>query len=106
MNIHEYQAKQLLAKYDVPIPVGDISYKTHDAERVAKWLDVPERAAGISLADPFTEYVMRSSANTIVTRPMARMLASKQRCVSTTPLGLPVLPEVNWSIAGSSASAL
>ena len=39
MNIHEYQAKQLLAKYDVPIPVGDISYKTHDAERVAKWLD-------------------------------------------------------------------
>lgn len=39
MNIHEYQAKQLLAKFDVPIPVGDISYKTHDAERVAKWLD-------------------------------------------------------------------
>ena len=39
MNIHEYQAKQLLAKYDIPIPAGDIAYKTHDAERVARWLD-------------------------------------------------------------------
>ena len=25
MNIHEYQAKQLLAKYDIPIPAGDIA---------------------------------------------------------------------------------
>jgi succinyl-CoA synthetase beta subunit len=39
MYIHEYQAKQLLSRYDVKVPVGDISYKTHEAERVAKWLD-------------------------------------------------------------------
>jgi succinyl-CoA synthetase beta subunit len=39
MNIHEYQAKQLLAKYDVKVPLGDIAYRTHEAERVAKWLD-------------------------------------------------------------------
>ena len=39
MNIHEYQAKQLLAKFGVNVPVGDISYKTHEAETVAKWLD-------------------------------------------------------------------
>ena len=39
MDIHEYQAKQLLAKYGVPVPVGDIAYKAHEAENVAKWLD-------------------------------------------------------------------
>jgi succinyl-CoA synthetase beta subunit len=39
MDIHEYQAKQLLDKYDVAVPVGDIAYKAHEAENVAKWLD-------------------------------------------------------------------
>ncbi len=39
MNIHEYQAKQLLDKYDVNVPIGDIAYTTHEAETVAKWLD-------------------------------------------------------------------
>ncbi|MBZ5699445.1 MAG: ADP-forming succinate--CoA ligase subunit beta [Acidobacteriia bacterium] len=41
MDIHEYQAKQLLAKYGVAVPVGDIAYKAHEAENVAKWLDEP-----------------------------------------------------------------
>ena len=39
MDIYEYQAKQLLVDYGVKIPVGDIAHKTHEAERVAKWLD-------------------------------------------------------------------
>ena len=39
MNIHEYQAKQLLAKYGVKTPPGDIAYTTHEAEAVSKWLD-------------------------------------------------------------------
>ncbi len=39
MNIHEYQAKQLLAKYGVCVPAGDIAYTTHEAEAVSKWLD-------------------------------------------------------------------
>ena len=39
MDIHEYQAKQILAKYGINVPVGDIAYQTHEAERVAKWLD-------------------------------------------------------------------
>jgi len=33
---------------------------------------------------------------------IARMLASRLACVSTTPLGLPVLPEVYWMNAMSS----
>ena len=39
MNIHEYQAKQLLAKYKIPIPAGDIANRALEAEAVAKWLD-------------------------------------------------------------------
>ena len=37
--------------------------------------------------------------------PMARMLASRLAWVSTTPFGLPVLPEVYWISAGSSGPA-
>jgi hypothetical protein len=33
---------------------------------------------------------------------MARMLASRLACVSATPFGLPVLPEVYWMKAMSS----
>ncbi len=39
MDIYEYQAKQLFADYGVAIPDGDVAHKTHEAERVAKWLD-------------------------------------------------------------------
>ncbi len=39
MDIHEYQAKQILSEFGVPIPPGDVAHKTHEAERVARWLD-------------------------------------------------------------------
>jgi succinyl-CoA synthetase beta subunit len=35
MDIHEYQAKQLLKGYDVPIPEGGVAYTPREAERVA-----------------------------------------------------------------------
>ena len=38
MNIHEYQAKQLLAKYGVPVPGGHVAYTAPEAENVAKSL--------------------------------------------------------------------
>ncbi len=38
MNIHEYQAKQLLAKYGVAVPRGGVVYTAADAESVAKEL--------------------------------------------------------------------
>ena len=40
MNIHEYQAKQLLAKYGVAVPKGGVAYTTQEAEGVAKELKV------------------------------------------------------------------
>ncbi len=41
MNIHEYQAKQLLAKYGVAVPRGGVAYTRPEAEAVAKDLGGP-----------------------------------------------------------------
>ncbi len=36
MNIHEYQAKQLLAKFGVAVPRGSVAYPAEEAEEVAR----------------------------------------------------------------------
>ena len=41
MNIHEYQAKQLLADYGVAVPRGSVAYTTPEAEAAAKELGGP-----------------------------------------------------------------
>src|SRR5260370_18068218 len=41
MNIHEYQAKQLLRRYGVPVPRGDVAHTPQEAEAVAEELDGP-----------------------------------------------------------------
>ncbi|MCA1939564.1 MAG: ADP-forming succinate--CoA ligase subunit beta [Caenispirillum bisanense] len=41
MNIHEYQAKQILAKYGVPILEGGVAYTADEAATVAKQLPGP-----------------------------------------------------------------
>jgi succinyl-CoA synthetase beta subunit len=38
MNLHEYQAKQLFAQYDLPVPKGDVAYTVDDALQVASTL--------------------------------------------------------------------
>ncbi len=38
MNIHEYQAKQILAKYDVPVPRGQVAYTPQEAVHAAQGL--------------------------------------------------------------------
>jgi succinyl-CoA synthetase beta subunit len=38
MNIHEYQAKQLLAKYGVAMPKGAVAYTADEAEKAAQQL--------------------------------------------------------------------
>jgi succinyl-CoA synthetase beta subunit len=38
MKIHEYQAKELFRKYDVPIPEGGVAFTAEDAEAVADGL--------------------------------------------------------------------
>ena len=41
MNIHEYQAKTLLAKYGVAVPKGGVAYTAEEAEKVARGLSGP-----------------------------------------------------------------
>ena len=41
MNIHEYQAKQLLAKYGVTVPRGGVAYTAPEAKDIAKDLGGP-----------------------------------------------------------------
>ncbi|MBI1775658.1 MAG: ADP-forming succinate--CoA ligase subunit beta [Proteobacteria bacterium] len=41
MNIHEYQAKQLLAKFGVAVPRGGVAYTPEEAEKVARELGGP-----------------------------------------------------------------
>jgi succinyl-CoA synthetase beta subunit len=41
MNIHEYQAKQLLAKYGVAVPKGFVAYTPDEAEAAARQLPGP-----------------------------------------------------------------
>jgi len=36
MKIHEYQAKQILAKYGVPVPRGSVAYTVEEALQIAK----------------------------------------------------------------------
>ena len=38
MNIHEYQAKELLAKFGVAVPQGGIAYTAAEAVEVARRL--------------------------------------------------------------------
>ena len=40
MNIHEYQAKQLLAKYGVAVPKGFVAYTAAEAEKAAQKLEL------------------------------------------------------------------
>jgi succinyl-CoA synthetase beta subunit len=41
LKIHEYQAKQLLAKYGVPIPPGEVAETPEEAARIAAYLAGP-----------------------------------------------------------------
>ncbi|MFQ5342945.1 MAG: ADP-forming succinate--CoA ligase subunit beta [Anaerolineae bacterium] len=41
MNIHEYQAKRLFARYDVPIPDGEVAETPEEVRRIAERLGVP-----------------------------------------------------------------
>jgi succinyl-CoA synthetase beta subunit len=41
MKIHEYQAKQILAAYGVPIPKGQVAESAGEAEAIARDLDLP-----------------------------------------------------------------
>ncbi len=46
MKIHEYQAKEILAKYGVPVPKGEVANTLEEAIAVARTL-LAEGASGV-----------------------------------------------------------
>ena len=40
MNIHEYQAKELLSQYGVAAPTGKVAFREDEAHQIAKDLNV------------------------------------------------------------------
>src|ERR1700760_1794675 len=88
MNIHEYQAKKLLAKYGVAALKGGVAYTPDEAETVAKELGGPVwvvksqihaggRGAGHFANDPQARAASASSSpSRTLRRPPARCWAT------------------------------
>ena len=36
MNVHEYQAKELLSKYGVKVPSGKVAFSPNEAEQIGR----------------------------------------------------------------------
>jgi succinyl-CoA synthetase beta subunit len=49
MNTHEYQAKQILKRYKIPIPEFEIASKNHDIDRIIKDLKLKEAVIKIQV---------------------------------------------------------
>ncbi len=93
MNIHEYQAKALLAQYGVPIPPGETAHAADEARQAAQalgkgpWLVKAQihagargKAGGVVLARTPEE----------VAEAAAKLLGTRLVTVQTGPKGLPV----------------
>ncbi len=39
MKIHEYQAKELFKKYNIPVPAGSVAFNPEEANKIASKLD-------------------------------------------------------------------
>ena len=77
MKIHEYQARQLLAAYGIPVPPGKVARSTEEAVRIADEIGLPVvikaqvlvggrgKAGGVKLARTTEE--VREAANKILT---------------------------------------
>src|SRR5579885_2203637 len=83
MNIHEYQAKQILAKYNVPVPRGKVAFTPQEAVRAVQklggklWVVKAQihaggrgKAGGVKLAKTIgevSEYAAKMIGMTLVT---------------------------------------
>lgn len=83
MNLHEYQAKSLLAKYNLPVPRGLIAFNAEEAVAASQQLSTPSwvvkaqvhaggrgKAGGVKLVktkDELTDYVKKIIGTRLVT---------------------------------------
>src|SRR5207244_2225993 len=93
MNIHEYQAKELLRSYGVPVPPGEVVYSDRAAARVAeelggsRWVVKAQihaggrgKAGGVKLANT-TEKVAELADQMIGSRLATAQTAGEDRLV-------------------------
>ncbi len=93
MNLHEFQAKQLLADYALPVPVGKVAHSREEALRVARELGGEEwivkaqihaggrgKAGGVQRVKGFAE----------LEKTVVSMLGTHLVTAQTSPAGLPV----------------
>ena len=121
MNIHEYQAKQLLAKYGVPLARGGVAFTPEEAEKVAGdiggngWAVKAQilagdrgRAGGVKLVRSAAEYVYSLAAHNkrilfVGTKRQAQEAIAEE---ATTLLGDLETAVTKWSISFHSARTL
>ncbi|EKD74035.1 MAG: succinyl-CoA synthetase subunit beta, partial [uncultured bacterium] len=93
MNLHEYQAKQLLKKYGLPVSKGEIASSLNEASQVAKNMGLQRlvvkaqvhaggrgKSGGVKLVTSHEEMLQAAKA----------MLGTHLVTYQTTPQGLPV----------------
>ena len=44
MNLHEFQAKEILARRGVPVPTGEVAWTAEEAARIAREIAAPRFA--------------------------------------------------------------
>lgn len=101
MNIHEYQAKQILAQYGINVPAGGIAYTPAEAKRVAQkissrgpWMLKAQIQAGARHSGCFLEHAANSKGGirqvtqiTNITYETAQMLNNTLVTEQTGPKG-------------------
>ncbi len=102
MNIHEYQAKELLRRYGVPVPDGHVAWSPEEAEKAASRLPGPVfvvkaqlhaggRGAGRFADDPKGKGGVRLVHSPAEARAMAEaMIGNTLITKQTGPAGRPV----------------
>ena len=89
MNIHEFQAKELMRKYGIPVPVGRVAHSVEQAVAVAEELAVSHfvikaqihaggrgKAGGVRLAHTFED--VRVATDEMIGRPLVTAQTSPQ----------------------------
>ena len=89
MNIHEYQAKELMRQYGVPVPAGSVAHSVEQAAAVAEELGVSRfvvkaqihaggrgKAGGVKLAHTVDE--VQAATDAMIGRPLITAQTSPQ----------------------------
>jgi succinyl-CoA synthetase beta subunit len=90
MNIHEYQAKKLLAKYGVAVLKGGVAYTPNEAEQVAKelggpiWVVKSQIHAGGRGKGKFKEAKAGDKGGVRVVKSVADVAANAEQMIGST----------------------